>query len=309
MQIVQTNNAVGRNVGEFYADQLDEQIVGMFLHGRSDNTVRKYGYDLSTFFAWLDGRSFRDVNLQDLQHWTLSLTGAPKSKRERIATIRSFYSWSLKLGIVRLNPAAALEVPKVREAMHERILTDADRNLITENTKTLRDRALLTFAFTSGARVSELCGLRVKDLRFKPDGSVLVSIYRSKTNTTTVQPYPATSTVCKMLSQLVENRSKDDYVFRSNGVPDNIKSTAGKNKDGQLDTSAVWRIVRAAVKRSGLDVPVSPHFFRHACATHLVQRETNLHNVAQWMGHNSIQTTMRYVHLLGENNLSHHFED
>lgn len=307
--VTSTNVAVGRNAGEYYTELLDGQIVAMFLHGRKDNTVRKYQRDLSMFFAWLDGRSFRDVNLQDLQMWTSTLSGAPKSIRERISTVRSFYSWSVKLGILRLNPAAALEVPTVREALHERILTDEDRRAIIDNTTSLRDRALVTFAFTSGARVSELCNLRVKDLRFNADGSVVVSIHRTKTNTYTYQPYPATSSVCAMLSELVKDRSANDHVFRSNGVPATIASRSGDNKDGRLDESAVWRVVRAAVKRAGLDVPVSPHFFRHACATHLVQREKNLHSVAQWLGHNSIQTTMRYVHLLGDNNLSHHFED
>jgi integrase/recombinase XerD len=166
---------------------------------------------------------------------------------------------------------------------------------------------LLQFLFASGVRVSELVALRVKDLRFRDDGACVVSIYRKKTNKTTTQVYGSTSTITAALRELVDGRRAEDAVFRSTGVPASITSRSQQNVDGPLDPSAVLRIVKAAAKRAGIDKPVSTHWLRHSCATRLCEREQNLHNVASWLGHNSINTTQRYVHVLGDLDLSHHF--
>lgn len=304
--LVQTSTNVD-NYGQQYVDASDIQLVAMFLHGRTENTRRKYARDLSAFFDWLAGRSYRTVTLDDLQRWSDTLTGAPKSVRERIATVRSFYSWSTQLGILRLNPAAMLALPTVRESLHERMLSDDERTAMLAATTSTRDSALLLFLFYSGARVSEVCDLRAKDVRFAADGSCVVSIYRAKTNETTTQTYSPTSGMPERLRSLLDGCGPDDYVFRSSGVPTTIASRAGDNADGRLDTSAVWRVVKAAAKRAGITKPVSPHWLRHACATWLVQRERNLHNVSKWLGHSSITTTMRYVHVVGDLDLSHHF--
>ena len=298
-----------QNVGTEYRASEDQQLVAMFLAGRAAATTRKYERDLQSFFQFTGERSYRSVNLETLQQWSASLSGAPKSVRERIATVRSFFAWSTKLGALRLNPAAMLSVPKVRETLHERLLTDNERKAILNATNSQRDRVLIAFLFQSGCRVSELVSLRVKDLRFDVDGSVAVILYRQKTNDTTTQRYSSQSTIVQLLRELTSGFTADDYVFRSSGVPATITTRAAANKDGKLDTSAVWRIVRAAAKRAGVQKPVSTHWLRHACATRLVQREPNLHNVAQWLGHSSIQTTMRYVHVVGSLDLSHHFDD
>ena len=305
-ELLQTSTTVD-NYGSQYTAANDLQLVDMFLHGRTANTQRKYARDLAAFFGWLDGRSYRSVSLLDLQLWSDSLSGAPKSIRERIATVRSFYAWSTQLGIVRLNPAAMLAVPVVREALHERIMTDAERDRLLSAATSTRDRVLLQFLFASGVRVSELVALRVKDLRFRDDGACVVSIYRKKTNKTTTQVYGSTSPIPAALRELVDGRRAEDAVFRSTGVPASITSRSQQNVDGPLDPSAVLRIVKAAAKRAGIDKPVSTHWLRHSCATRLCEREQNLHNVASWLGHNSINTTQRYVHVLGDLDLSHHF--
>lgn len=296
------------NVGSQFVDLPDAQVVAMFLRGRTANTLRKYSTDLRMFFDWLDGRSYRDVTLPDLQCWVDTLTGAPKTVRERIATVRSFYSWSTKLGILRLDPAALLQVPKDKDTLHERILPREAFAAMIAAASEGRDRVMLEFLFQSGCRVSELVLLKVKNVRLQQDGSCAVDIYRPKTNETTTQRYRPASKIPALLASLVAGRSAEDYVFRSTGVPATITATAGKNAEGQLSASAVWRIVRAAARRAGISVPASAHWYRHGCATNLVERERNLQKVAQWLGHKSIQTTMRYSHIVGDLDLSHHFD-
>lgn len=301
-----TSTTAAVNIGDQYTSTTDAQVVTMFLHGRSDNTKRKYERDLQSFFVWLDGRSFRSVTLPDLQDWSSSLTGAPKSIRERIATVRSFFQWSTRLGVLRMNPAALLQQPKVRGAMHERIMTETELQSILQSTTSERDRVLLLFLFVSGVRVSELVALSVKDLRFADDGSCTVSIYRQKTNSTTVQRH-ALPDLTSGLRTLVDGRRSDDAVFRSSGVPATIATRAGNNVDGRLDASAVWRIVRAAAKRAGITKSVSTHWLRHSCGSRLARRGANAADIANWLGHSSVQTAMTYIHVENALDLSHHF--
>jgi integrase/recombinase XerD len=303
--LVPNTSSALANAGTEYVDATDARLVAMFLDGRKENTVKKYTRDLESLFRFLDGRSYRSVGLDVLQDWKRSLSGAAKSVHERVATVRSFYAWSVKIGALRLNPAATLKNETVRERLEERVLSTEERERIIGAAKAERDYAVLQFLFASGCRVSELCDLRAKDLRFKADGSVVVSIYRTKTEQTTSQTYSPASGVPALLRTLVDGRDAESFVFRSNGVPSRIKSRAGANADGRLDTTSVWRIVRAAAKRAGIAKRVSPHWFRHSCATHLVETG-KLTDVAQWLGHKNIQTTVRYIHVVGSLNMSTH---
>lgn len=300
----QTENAI--NASDQFAAVEDAQVVAMFLHGRSKNTERKYRRDLDAFGCWLNGRSFRSVTLPDLQSWSSTLTGAPKSIRERIATVRAFFQWSMRLGIVRLNPAAMLQQPKVRGAMHERIMTEDERESVLRSASSHRDKVLLQFLFVSGVRVSELVALKVKDFRFADDGSYAVTIYRRKTNRIDVQTHTLPE-LTQGIRELVNGRGPDDAVFRSTGAPATITTRAGQNADGPLDASSVWRIVKAAAKRAGVTKPVSAHWLRHSCGSRLARRGVSAADIANWLGHSSIQTAMTYIHIEKAPDLSHHF--
>lgn len=295
------------NSGDQFASVPDAMVVEMFLRGRSENTIRKYRRDLSSFFAWLDGRPLRTVTLPDLQDWSSSLVGAPKSIRERIATVRSFFQWLTRLGALRLNPAALLQQPKVRSSIHERLVTQNELDRILQSTTSERDRVIMQFLFVSGVRVSELVMLKVKDLRFAEDGrSYDVTLYRPKTNRTDVQRHSLTDLV-EGMRKLVAGRGQDDAVFRSSGVPSTIATRAGANFDGEMDASAVWRIVRATAKRAGVTKPVSTHWIRHACGSRLARRGASAADIANWLGHNSVQTSMTYIHIEQALDLSAHF--
>jgi integrase/recombinase XerD len=67
-------------------------------------------------------------------------------------------------------------------------------------------------------------------------------------------------------------------------------------RSGHLDTSAIWRIIRQAARRAGLEGSVSPHWLRHAHATHALERQAPIHLVAATLGHASVATTGRYLH-------------
>ena len=80
------------------------------------------------------------------------------------------------------------------------------------------------------------------------------------------------------------------------GLDDPVFPSRKKNAGGRLKPLAVLRIVRAAAKRAGIDLPVSPHWFRHAHASHALDHGAPIHLVQATLGHANINTTGRYLH-------------
>jgi integrase/recombinase XerD len=75
------------------------------------------------------------------------------------------------------------------------------------------------------------------------------------------------------------------------------RAGVSSRKGGEpLTDSGIWRIVKAAAQRAGIEVPVSPHWLRHAHASHALDRGAPIHLVQATLGHASITTTGRYLH-------------
>jgi integrase/recombinase XerD len=139
---------------------------------------------------------------------------------------------------------------------------------------------MLKLLYAGGLRVSELCGLRWRDLQARSEAEGQINVY-GKGGKTRVVLLPVT--IWKELVSLREAAGFNDPVFRS-------------QKGGHLHPSQVMRIVRAAAHRAGIDANVSPHWLRHAHASHSLDRGAPIHLVQATLGHASIATTGRYLH-------------
>src|ERR1019366_9442187 len=134
-----------------------------------------------------------------------------------------------------------------------------------------------------GMRVSELCGLCWRDLQANSDGGQVTVL--GKGAVTRAVKIPAS--VWKLVSGLRgANAEPGDPVFCSRK----------KGNGGVLRPLAVLRVVRQAAARAGIELPVSPHWFRHAHASHALDRGAPIHLVQTTLGHASITTTGRYLH-------------
>lgn len=283
-------------------------LFGLFLNARKPATQRKYAYDLRNFNDWLNGRSVLAVTLPDLQAYVAALQSAalaPRTVRERVVVVKNLYTFLVRAGVATFNPAAVLPLPDVRaQLVTERALSKADAMRIVAAASNERDRALLLFLFNSGCRVSEVVALCCSHVT-RTESAVVVNVYRPKTNSHTQQQYAASTPVAAALLAMIEGQPADAPLFRSTGVPSTIRGRGGDNTGGRLDASAVWRIVKAAAKRASIEAPVSPHWFRHACATQLASHHRgNILEVAAYMGHAAVTTTQRYFHALNALDMS-----
>jgi integrase len=156
--------------------------------------------------------------------------------------VKSLLSFGHELGYLVFNVGAPLKLPAVKQVLAERILSeDAVLHMLALE-RNSRNKALLRLLYLGGLRISEACGLRVRDLQPR-DAAGQVTIFGKGGRTRVVL---LKASVWKELAML-RGADPDDPVFRSRkgGAP--------------LDPSAVHRIVKAAAKRAGLPDAVSAH--------------------------------------------------
>jgi integrase/recombinase XerD len=257
----------------------DADLLDLWLHGRSIHTQLAYRKDARRFFQFVC-KPLQYVVLKDLQDYIDSLKGAVASKRRVIACLKSLFSFGLKLGYLRFSVAAAVRSPKAMDTLAERILPEAKIHQIIALTPEGRDRMLLRLLYATGARVSTICAVKWRHVQANGD-SGQVTLYGKGGKTHAVV--------------LPGSLWLDVLAFRGIAEDDSPVFVSRKHR-GHLDPSQILRIVRAAAGRAGIKLNVSPHWFRHAHASHAIERGAGIHLVAATLNHSSIAITGKYLH-------------
>jgi len=258
----------------------DGQLIELWLHGRSDHTQRAYAGDIARFLGGAR-KSLAAVTLAEIQGFADSLGGlAPASRCRILSAVKSLLAFGHRLGYLTFDVGRALRLPSVRVRLAERILPEADVHRILSLEPDQRNRALLLLLYASGVRVSEACGLCWRDVQASGAGAQ-VTVFGKGGKTRAIQ---LPSSVAQVLTKLRGQAGEDVPVFRS------------RKHAAALRPLAVLRIVRQAARRAGIDAAVSPHWLRHAHASHALDRGAPIHLVQATLGHASITTTGRYLH-------------
>ena len=257
----------------------DEHLIALWLHGRSPHTQRAYEADARRFLAFVQ-KPLSLVTLGDLVNFAETLKGlAPASQYRVLASAKSLSAFAHRIGYLSFDVGRVLRLPSARNQLAQRILPEADVHRILSLEPDERNRALLTLLYASGIRVHELCALRWRDFERTSDGGQ-VTVFGKGSKTRSIR---LPTSVWKLVTGLRKGREVEDPVFIS-------------RKKGPLGDAQVWRIVSAAAKRAGIQVNVSPHWMRHAHASHALDRGAPIHLVQATLGHASVSTTGRYLH-------------
>ena len=268
---------------DFTISDTDHQLIEIWLHGLSNDTQRGYRRCVSEFLHWVK-KPLHDVTLPDLQNWQDTFFGyAPDTQRIKMAAVRSLLSYGHKIGMLPTNVSIGLRQPKIKDTLNERILSEEEVAAMMSAESNPRNHVILLLLYTGGLRVAELCALRWKDLSKRLPGGQLTVFGKGGKTRIVLLPEPVWKKLCK----LKNNAVGEDPVFVSRE-----RDSKGKT----LDQSQVNRIVAAAATRAGIDKKVSPHWLRHAHATHSLNRGAPLHLVQNTLGHSSVATTSRYLH-------------
>lgn len=256
----------------------DDQMIALWLHGKSPHSQAAYRADVGRFLVFL-GKPLQAITLGELQTFCDSLQGAQNSKRRVISSIKSLYSFAQKLGYVHFNVAAALKAPKAKDELAARILSEDQVMAMIHKATNRRNELILRLLYASGGRVSEICRLTWRDLQTNGE-SGQVTLFGKGGKTRAVKLSKATW--------------KALQTFRGEAGP--AMPVFVSRKGGQLDESQVHRIVRAAAQRAGIPGNVSAHWLRHSHASHALDRGANIAVVRDTLGHGSLAVTSRYTH-------------
>jgi integrase/recombinase XerD len=259
------------------AEAADGRLIAQWLHGRPETTLRAYARDVRQFFEHIGTKPLREVSVDDLQSYAESLDRfAPRSQARAITAVRSLLRYA-----GRSDVADKARTPAVKHDLAERILPEEAVHAMIAAEPDDRNKTMLRLLYASGLRVAELVGLTWRDVVPRGDEGGQLTIWGKGRKTRWVRVYGG---VWDALLQLrPEDAAPTDPVFAS-------------RKGGALHPSQVHRIVQAAARRVGIEGNVSPHWLRHAHASHSLDRGAPVSLVQQTLGHSSLTTTSRYLH-------------
>lgn len=259
----------------------DEALVEIWLAGRGEHTLLAYRRDVELLLGFLRqrGRSLRTFTVRDLNDWGASLAGKATTLARRLSAAKSLLTFGQKTGYLTVNVGAALKLPKRPNELAERILTEAEVHALIAATSVGHDRTLVRFLYSSGARGTEACHLLWLHLHDGDDGEGVATLH-GKGGKTRHVPFSA-----QVMGDLKAARGEA-------GDEDPVFSHCGK----RLTRRELDRIVARAGKQAGLGA-VSPHWLRHAHASHALDRGAPIHLVQVTLGHASVATTGRYLHV------------
>jgi len=273
---------------------VDTQLIQLWVHGRSRHTRRYYQADAQRFLSFV-GKPLVQVTLVDVQDFADSLetSGLASSSCGRtISSVKSLLAFGNRIGMLPINASTPLKAPAAKNTLAERILSEAEVHKLIALEPNPRNQLMLKLLYAAGLRVSELCHLRWRDLQARSDAEGQINVY-GKGGKTRVVLLP--TTIWRELASIREAAGFNDPVFRS-------------RKAGHLHPSQVMRIVRAAAHRAGIDANVSPHWLRHAHASHSLDRGAPIHLVQATLGHKSVATTGRYLHARPQDSSARYLE-
>jgi integrase/recombinase XerC len=208
----------------------------------------------------------------------------------KISTIRSFFKFLMRFGVIESNPAEGILTPKQEKTVPLHLSVDEAFHLLDsitgEKLSDLRNRAMFETLYSTGMRVSELAGLNVSDLDLNAG---VVRVY-GKGGKERIVP------VGRKAVDAIEAYRKKLRLACGNPEEKTEAIFLNSNK-GRLTTRSVARILSRLARECGLASPVSPHALRHTFATHMLDAGADLRAVQELLGHERLSTTQKYTHV------------
>jgi integrase/recombinase XerD len=264
--------------------------------GLAKNTVLAYGRDLERYALWVQDGGAKDYRAPTIRELTQYLEflrteklAAPSVARHLVA-LKMFYRFLKLEERVEKSAVELLNSPSLWERIPQ-VLSPANVDLLlcaprSDDRFYLRDKAILETLYATGARASEVVGLKISDLFL--DGGFCKCFGKGSKQRIVPLGAPAITALKAYLGgarpQLVRANAGVQHVFVSRG---------GK----PLTREMLWVLVKKYVHRAGLNGAVSPHTLRHSFATHVLAGGADLRTVQEMLGHANIRTTQHYTHV------------
>lgn len=285
------------------APRTPEAILAAWLdhleveRGLSRHTLAAYRRDVTAFLRLLglaptDPSALGALGHADLVRWMGAerrAGRAPPSIARRLAAVRGYLAFAQSLGVLAGDPTEGLPAGKAWERLPKVLAPRHVESLLGsvpgQGPMALRDRALLEALYATGARVSELCGWDVGDVRLEQ--RVARCLGKGSKERWVPLGEPAAEAIAAWLAR---------------GRPALVAGRAGEalfvSRSGQrLDRHRVYRVIASRARATGIAARLGPHALRHSFATHLLSGGADLRAVQELLGHATVKTTQVYTHV------------
>ncbi len=255
----------------------------------SEHTVLNYRLDLEAFFAFLGNDDVKAVDYPVLRRFLAEMKGKSlkaRSVARKLSTLRSFFRYLQREGVVSKNPATLMQTPKLDKVLPH-FLTEQDAVKLLESPETdavsdLRDKAIIETLYSTGMRVSELVGLDQRDV------DLIGNIIKAKGKGKKERMVPVGEKACAAIQAYLGTR------------PAKVNAVFLNRSGGRLTARSVRNIINKHILHAAMQQKVHPHMLRHSFATHMLDRGADLRSVQELLGHVNLSTTQIYTHLTTE---------
>lgn len=293
-----------------FSHLLDDYKLSLETANRSPKTISWYLEILIRYFAFLRSHGLlkpvNELGKDELRAYILHLqtsirwagrpyikstqgTLSPHSVQGHVRAIKAFFSWLFDEGQIEENPLAGYPLPKVPQKQIPTLTLDQVRKLLTliDNSSPVgaRNRVILLLLLDTGMRVSELVGIKIDNIDFVRG---LIKIVGKGQKERTI---PFCSETRKQLRRYFKN-------FRPSLEQEASHYLFLKSDGSHVSIDCVQQLLRRLASRAGLQsLKCSPHIFRHTFATMSVADGANAYILKEILGHSSLLTTQKYLHL------------
>lgn len=299
----------GQNINPHGIPSNDADLTRAFiLKSHSTETRRTYTMTLKTFAQFCQSRyghkiAFAEVTFTDVtawRDWLISEGKRPHTISTKLAILRSLFEFGRALGIFSLNPASAKLVPPPKKPTHSPGRALSPKEVLSllswfrlDNLLGARDYALMLIMLRLSLRVSEVCNLRVSDIKWTSGRWVLTIKLKGGREERRPLPTDVKKALDNYLKLDLENREimksggEDAYIFQA----EPNKRWFGENKS--LSTRHVWHLVKKYAKLAGIG-EVSPHDLRRTAITQAFKQKVPIRHIQRMSGHQDLNTLRLY---------------
>lgn len=281
-------------IPESFAEPVEGFLALLELErGLARNTLQSYGKDLSQAAEYFSKAGIKDwtaVDAPAVSGWTASLSRqdyARSSQARKLSALRMLARHLVRENLRVDDFTELVGVPKLTRKLPDVLTRDEMLRLLEApslNTPYgLRDRAILELFYSSGLRVSELCGILLQSINLD-EGYVRVFGKGSKER---IAPIGGAAI------EAVRN-------YLSGGRPHFVKAKTGSelflSQQGKaISRKMVWVMIKQYAVKAGIKKTIKPHLLRHSFATHLLEGGADLRAIQEMLGHSDISTTQIYT--------------
>lgn len=273
-----------------WRDDLESYLMAKALEGKSVATLKRYRYELNRLLSYVN-KAVEKIRPGDISGYMRAYKRARGISNQTLKNIRavfsSFFGWLRDRDRVRKNPMVQVEQIKVEKKIRKPY-SDTEREKMLRNCRSLRDKALLEFLYSTAVRVSELSALNISDVRF---GTRDMVVFGKGAKERVV--YLNERSNMYLLEYLESREDSNPALFVSERYPHE-----------RLTKSGIEDIVRKTGRKVG--VHAFPHRFRRTAATNALNRGMPVQEVAKLLGHSKLETTMEYCTVEQESVKFHH---